>query len=129
MTGATLPKILIKVQECVKSSKDSFDEGHFEACINRAYYAIFHSVQMLLFIQHVHAKTHVGAHNKFRELYIKSGLLDSLLSDRLQRSFVKRQFGDYDYEEVTEEQALESLDDAAQFVKSTLQFLKENNHL
>lgn len=129
MNEMVLERIICKIEECIESSKDAFEEKHYEACINRAYYAMFHSVQALLLIQDIHSKTHVGAHTKFREFYIKTGLLDISLSDRLQRSFVKRQFSDYDYEEVSEDQAKESLEDTAQFVNSTMHYLKENNHL
>jgi uncharacterized protein (UPF0332 family) len=129
MSEVTLPKIIFKIEECVEASRDNYDEKHFEACVNRAYYAMFHSVQALLLIQDFHSKTHVGAHSKFRELYIKTGLLDIALTDRLQRSFVKRQFSDYDYEEVTEDQASESIEDAEYFVKATMTYLKQNNHL
>jgi uncharacterized protein (UPF0332 family) len=129
MSEVTLPRIIMKIEECVEVSKSNYEEKHFEACINRAYYAMFHSVQALLLIHDFHSKTHVRAHSKFRELYIKTGLLDISLSDKLQRSFVKRQFGDYDYEEVTEDQAIESIEDAEQFVKATMTYLKENNYL
>jgi uncharacterized protein (UPF0332 family) len=39
----------------------------------------------------------------------------------------KRQFSDYDYDEVLEEDARESIDDAVIFVNATTQYLKENN--
>ncbi|MCE7066289.1 HEPN domain-containing protein [Dyadobacter sp. CY326] len=129
MSGVTLPKIIMKIEELIEASKDNYEEKHFEACVNRSYYAMFHSVQAFLFIQNFHSKTHVGAHSKFRELYIKTGLLDTTLTDKLQRSFVKRQFSDYDYEEVTEEQAVEAIEDAEAFVKATMTYLKQNNHL
>lgn len=129
MNEVTLTKILLKAEDCLDSSRASFEDKFFEAAVNRAYYAMFHSVQALLFVLESSTKTHNGAHNKFRELFIKTGILDKELSTSLQRSFEKRQFSDYDYDEVLEEDAQESIQDAINFVNATNQYLKENNFL
>ncbi|MCE6992214.1 HEPN domain-containing protein [Dyadobacter sp. CY323] len=129
MSEVTLEKIIRKVVDCLEVSQMSFEEGHNEGCVNRAYYAMFHCIQALLFISNVQSKTHVGSHTKFRELFIKSGILDLELNVMLQRAFEKRQFSDYDYDEVLTEDARESVEDAERFVNATIQYLKENNHL
>jgi len=129
MNEITLAKILFKAEDCLESSQSSFDENFFEAAVNRSYYAMFHSVQALLFVSESYAKTHSGAHSKFRELFIKTRILDKELSTILQRSFEKRQFSDYDYDEVLIEDAQESIDDARVFFNATILYLKENNFL
>lgn len=129
MTELTAGRIMKKAADCLDLCKEDFDRDSFEACVNRAYYSMFHSVQALLFISGVHVKTHVGAHSRFRELFIKTSLLDISLSVRLQRAFEKRQFSDYDYDEVAEHEASESVEDAAYFFDSVVRYLKENNHL
>jgi len=129
MNAVTLTKILLKAQDCLESSQSSFKENFFEASVNRADYSMFHSVQAFLFVSKSYAKTHGGAHSKFRELFIKTGILDKELSVRLQRSFEKRQFSDYDYDEVLSEDALESINDARLFLSTTILYLKENNFL
>lgn len=129
MNDTTLTKILLKAEDCLNSSQSSFEDKFYEAAVNRAYYAMFHSVQALLFVLKSSTKTHNGAHNKFRELFIKTGILEKELSTSLQRSFEKRQFSDFDYDEVLEEDAQESIDDAIIFVNATTQYLKENNFL
>ncbi|CAG5070546.1 hypothetical protein DYBT9623_03091 [Dyadobacter sp. CECT 9623] len=129
MSEVTLEKILQKVEDCLQVSQLSLEEDRNEACVNRAYYAMFHSIQALLFVSNVQAKTHVGSHTKFRELFIKSGILNIELNLMLQRAFEKRQFSDYDYDEVLSDDAQESVADAEQFVNATMHYLKENNHL
>jgi uncharacterized protein (UPF0332 family) len=129
MNELTLAKILIKIEDCLESSQSSYQENFFEAAVNRAYYAMFHSVQALLFVSGYHTKTHSGGHSKFRELFIKTGILDAELSTILQRSFEKRQFSDYDYDEVMQEDALESINDARFFLNATILYLKQNNFL
>ncbi len=110
-------------------SKGSYELRLYEACVNRAYYTMFHSIQALFFVSGVKTKTHTGALYKFREMYLKTGCLDVSLNIRLQRTFEKRNFGDYDYDEVAEHDALESMGDAIVFFEAVLLYLKENNHL
>jgi uncharacterized protein (UPF0332 family) len=129
MTELTVGRIVKKAADCLEDSKGAYRLGLYEACVNRAYYTMFHSVQALLFVSGVKTKTHAGAHYKFRELYLKTGFLDSSLNIRIQRTFEKRNFGDYDYDEVAEDEAQESIQDATTFFESVLQYLKENNHL
>jgi uncharacterized protein (UPF0332 family) len=120
MGEVTLQKILAKTEQCLGSSKNSYERKRLEACIDRAYYAMFHSVKALLLTLDIHSKTHAGVHLNFRNFNIKTDNLSASLSDRLQRSYVKMQIVDYHYEEVTEDQAIESIEDAEQFVKATL---------
>ncbi len=129
MTELTAGRIMKKAADCLEHSKEDFGREAFEACVNRAYYSMFHSVHALLFVSGDQVKTHVGAHNGFRERFIKLGLMDMSLSIRLQRTFEKRQFSDYDYDEITKSEAFESVEDATYFLDSVIRYLKENNHL
>lgn len=129
MTELTAGRIMKKAADCLEHSKEAFESKSFEACVNRAYYTMFHSIHALLLISEVQAKTHVGAHARFREIFIKTNVLDISLNTRLQRTFEKRQFGDYEYDEVAECEALESFEDATHFFGQVVRYLEENNHL
>jgi uncharacterized protein (UPF0332 family) len=129
MDEVRLQKIIAKTEGCLGSSKDSYERKRLELCINRAYFAMFHSVKALMLTRDIHSKTHAEVHGKFRKFHIETDRFSTSLSERLQRSFVKKQFVDYCYEEVSEDQAIESIEDAEQFVKATLTYLKENNYL
>ena len=50
MNEITLARILSKVEECLDSSQSAFKDKFFEAAVNRAYYAMYHSVQALLLV-------------------------------------------------------------------------------
>jgi len=50
MTELTAGRIMKKAADCLEDGKGSFELGLYEACVNRAYYTMFHSVQALLFI-------------------------------------------------------------------------------
>ncbi len=44
--------------------------------VNRSYYAVFYALTVLLYEKdHLNTKSHSGTHAKFRELYIKTGIL------------------------------------------------------
>lgn len=129
MNVLTAGRIIGKAADCLEHSKEAFERKSFEACVNRAYYAMFHSIHALLLVSGVQTKTHVGAHSRFRDIFIKTGVMDISLNTRLQRSFEKRQFGDYDYDEVAESEALESFEDATHFFEVVVRYLKENNHI
>ena len=47
----------------------------------------------------------------------------------LKSTFEKRQFGDYDYDEIFQEDANESVQAAQQFFNATILYLKNNNLL
>lgn len=40
--------IFQKAEDCLQDATDFLEQGRYEACVNRAYYAIFHCIQVLL---------------------------------------------------------------------------------
>jgi len=89
-------KIIEKAEDALSDAVFNFEDERYQAAINRAYYAIFYCISALLEIKNINTKTHQGAHNKFNELYIKTGLLPSALNTSLDIVFALRQSGDYD---------------------------------
>lgn len=129
MTALTAGRIMKKAADCLEDSKWTFDRKLFDVCAYRAYFSIYHSIQGLLFVSGVQAKDHSQAHSKFSEMFIKTGLMDISLHKRLKRTFEMRQASDYQYYKVSEQEALKSIENAAAFFESAIQYLKENNHL
>ena len=102
----------------------------YDVSLNRSYYAMIHSIQALLTsIGASLNKSHTGTHNAFHKEFIVSGIFPREHGVVLKRIFEQRQFGDYDYQEVREEDAAKGLVDSEKFVDAALQYLKENNHL
>jgi uncharacterized protein (UPF0332 family) len=64
--------------------------------VNRAYYSYFWLVRGLLLEKNVNAKTHAGVHNKFAELYLKTGELPTHFGLYLSELFDARMDADYD---------------------------------
>lgn len=130
MREAPIGSIVEKALECLKNAKQCYSGEMYDVALNRAYYAMFHSIQALLSsIGASLNKSHTGTHNAFHKDFIVTGIIPREYGVTLKRIFEQRQFGDYDYQEVREEEAAEGIADAEKFVLAAVQYLKENNHL
>ena len=129
MNDHTLEDIIDKVNKFLNEAQHLMTCEGYHGVMNRAYYAIFHSMQALLYIKNIEAKSHKGAHNAFHKEFVLTQIISKEHGLALKRSFEKRQFSDYDYDVVSQEDAKESLDDAYDFVEAVIQYLKENNYL
>lgn len=121
--------IIQKAEDCLQDATDLLGLKRYEAAVNRAYYSIFHCIQVLLWIENIQTKSHEGAHNQFRLKYIKTGIFPLDSNVWLQKSYEKRRFSDYDYDEIAPEEANESVENAQNFFTITHQFLSQNSHL
>lgn len=95
-------QILGKVNNLLHQSEIMRAAAEPSGTINRAYYAMFTAIQALLFERGVFTKSHNGAHNKFRELFIKTEIFPIDLNDKLRIAFELRQAVDYDFEDDTD---------------------------
>ncbi len=130
MREAPVENIVDKALECLKNAKHCHANEMFDLALNRSYYAMFHSIQALLTsIGASLNKSHTGTHNAFHKDFIATGLMSREHGIALKRIFEKRQFGDYDYEEVREEDSVGGIEDSEKFVYAVTKYLKENNHI
>lgn len=106
-----------KALDCLNDSQELLKLKFMEAATNRAYYAVFHAAQTLLMTVEVYPKTHQGAHNKFSEYFVKTGILLPNASKLMLNCFEKRQFGDYELEEVSKDIAQSAVEDASLFIE------------
>ncbi|AXE18124.1 HEPN domain-containing protein [Runella rosea] len=106
-----------KALDCLNDSQELLELGYFEAATNRAYYAVYHAIHTFLMTVDVYPKTHQGAHNKFNEHFVKTGLFPINTSKLILNCFEKRQFGDYELEEVTKETAQSAVEDATLLIE------------
>ncbi|MCE7921786.1 MAG: HEPN domain-containing protein [Haliscomenobacteraceae bacterium CHB4] len=61
-----IARMLYSAEECLSSATYNFQGGWHKAAVNRCYYCLFDCITALLFVEGVSAKTHQGAHVKFR---------------------------------------------------------------
>jgi len=87
--------------------------------VNRAYYSVFYAALALLVTADIEPNKHAGVLAKFDEIFVRQGILSREMSRIIHHAFDMRQAGDYQKSRViTEEQALEVLTSAEQFVKT-----------
>jgi uncharacterized protein (UPF0332 family) len=129
MKDHTLEDIIKKVNLCLNEARHLMSCKGYDGAISRAYFAMFHGVQALLFTRNTALMPFPEAYAAFHKEFVLTQIISKELGLALKRSFEKRQFSDYDYDIVSQEDAKESLDDAARFVEAVVQYLKENNYL
>jgi uncharacterized protein (UPF0332 family) len=93
--------------------------GSAVSIVNRAYYSVFYAALALLVTADVEPIKHSGVLAKFDELVIRRGIFPKEMSKIIHHAFDMRQAGDYQKSKViTEEQAIEVLKSAEEFVRA-----------
>jgi uncharacterized protein (UPF0332 family) len=91
--------------------------GRCRGAINRAYYAMFYAIQVLVIQNKVRVSKHSGLISYFDREFVKSGLFDKKFSKWLHRLFDLRQDADYgDMFDPSEEQCRQAVERAGEFV-------------
>ena len=99
----------------------------YRACISRAYYSLYHTVQALLAAKNINARTHRGLIQQFGQQFIKPGELSQKLSRTLSETFDLRQLSDYDETiPITQQQADKTLENAKLFISEATKWLENN---
>ncbi|MCI0607562.1 MAG: HEPN domain-containing protein [Anaerolineae bacterium] len=93
--------------------------GNPASIVNRAYYAMFYAALALLVTIGQETSKHQGVLALFDQYFIKTKALPKEMSKFLHHAFDSRQAGDYEDEVIlTQEQALQILESAVQFINS-----------
>ena len=115
-----------KSKEDLAAAKLLFENNSYGAANNRAYYCIFHAIRSVLALDGFDSKKHSGVIAKFREIYIKTGILPAEVSDAIKESFEVRQDSDYgDMYEVPEEETSDQIKHAEYVYSIIGEYLKE----
>ena len=72
------------------------EKNHYNAAINRLYYACYYAVSALLIIKDVYPQTHSGMKQMFGLHFIMTDELPETYNITYNELFDKRQSGDYD---------------------------------
>ena len=92
-----IPKLeMDKAKSALDEAKILFDSQKYYGAANRSYYAAFHAMTALLIHDGHSLKKHSGVISKFRELYIKTGIFDTGMSEQIAALFKLRTNCDYD---------------------------------
>ena len=104
--------------ECLDEAAIMADKKHYNACVNRLYYACFYAVNALLASGGHSSAKHAGVRALFNLHFVKTEIVPRELAAVYNDLFESRQESDYqDFFVVEETAALEFLAPAERFVK------------
>ena len=69
--------------------------GHWNACVNRLYYACFYAVTALLLKHNLSATRHAGVRSLLNRHFVRTGIIPTALGMLYGELFESRQLGDY----------------------------------
>ena len=101
------------------------DIGDYNCAVNRAYYAVFHAIKAVELLDNYDSKKHSGLIARFRQEYIKTGIIDVKYSDMIQDLSQFRNDSDYNILAViTLSDAQEQYANAKDFVSMIDDYIK-----
>lgn len=87
---------LERAKDTVQEAVDMLEKDHYNAAINRLYYACYYAVSALLIKSSIQAHTHSGVKQMFGMSFIVNGKLSRSYNITYSELFDKRHSGDYD---------------------------------
>lgn len=87
---------LERAREALDEAAVLWETAHYNAYVNRLYYACFYAVNALLLSGQVSASTHTGVRHLFAQNYIRTGVIEREAADVYFELFHYRQRTDYE---------------------------------
>lgn len=108
----------------LNAAKLLYEAKDFKSSVNRSYYAIFHALRAVNFLEEFDSKKHSGVISHFNEFHVKTGQFDSGISKIIKGSFLIRQEADYeDFYVITADEAAEQINHAEAVLRRIESFL------
>ena len=120
-----IQSLIERAAKYVRSADILLNEGDYESCVSRAYYAMFYTAEAALLTKGLTFSSHKGVISAFGKHLIQTGEMPKEMSRELHRAFEKRQLSDYEFTFViAREEAEEILVAAGDFVRAVRDYLK-----
>jgi uncharacterized protein (UPF0332 family) len=87
---------IARAKETLEEARVLADSGHWNACVNRLYYACFYAVSALLSKHDLSSSKHSGIRSFFNHNFVKSGIFLKETAVIFNSLFERRQEGDYE---------------------------------
>jgi len=125
-----IKSLIERAEKYIRSAEMLLKEGDYESSVSRTYYSMFYCAQAMLLTKNLSFSSHKGVISAFGEYFVKTGIFSKEMGRELNRSFEKRQIGDYEYTFViSKDEAEEILENGKRFVEKIIQHLKEKKIL
>lgn len=126
----TAHQTILVAQEKLRAAEELFKACCYNDSISRSYYAAFHMVSLLLFLDGKTFSRHNQVIGNFNKDYIATGLLTKELSKILGNLFDERQSADYDvFVSAEKDEAKQGLKDATFFLEEIRRFIELRFHI
>jgi uncharacterized protein (UPF0332 family) len=111
-------------KENLQDARIMYDNGRYKNALNRAYYAIFHSVRAVIALDGFDSSKHSGVIAFFNQNYVKNGTFTKDLSRIIREASEKREKADYlDFYVASKDEAEKQILRADYFLKRIEQYL------
>jgi uncharacterized protein (UPF0332 family) len=87
---------LKQAEEMLEAAKCNFQIEQYKTALNRAYYAVFHSIRAVNILDGSDSSKHSGVIAYFNHNYLKTEKLDKSLSKIIKSTYYLREKSDYD---------------------------------
>ncbi|MFH0975253.1 MAG: HEPN domain-containing protein [Spirochaetota bacterium] len=85
-----------RAEESLEETRILASASHWNACVNRLYYACFYIVSALLIKNDLSSAKHSGIRSLFNRYYVKTGIIAKNIAEIYNFLFERRQESDYD---------------------------------
>jgi len=85
-----------RTNETMEEARILADNGHYNAAVNRLYYACFYATQALLLKHHITATTHAGVKSMLGLHFVSKGIISFEHGKTFNTLFEKRHSSDYE---------------------------------
>lgn len=119
---------LSKAQETLEEAHILADTSHWNACVNRLYYACFYAVSALLIQNRFSSSKHSGVRSFFNFHFVKPGKVSKEVAKIYNDLFERRQEGDYeDFITFETSDVISWISEAELFVKVITELVSKGN--
>lgn len=119
-----ISSMILKAQEKMQSAKLLFANGIYDDSVSRAYYAAFHAVSAVLFLNGFSFSSHSQTIGAFNREFVRTEIFPAHFSKSLHFLFDKRESGDYDIDKSIDEKiATQCLKEAEDILSSIQSYL------
>jgi len=122
------------IQYRIARAKETLEEagvlsssGHWNACVNRRYYACFYAVSALLSNHAISSSKHSGVRSFFNRHFVKTGIIPKERAEIYNSLFERRQEGDYEvFVKFEEEDVKPWIKETATFVNAAIKLVEHD---
>ena len=116
-----------RARETLEEARILADTGHWNACVNRLYYACFYAISALLSKHNLSSSKHSGIRSFFNQNFVKTGVFPKEKAMIYNSLFERRQEGDYEvFISFTENDVRPWISESETFVNSVVELIEQD---